>query len=84
MPKLPDDSFAKVLRNLREARGVTRDALAEALGVQRRRIRDIERGRLPPLSDERIGKAAFVLGIPPTPLMLAAQATRSAMVAPCP
>ena len=55
--------FAMRLKQMREARGLTQDALAKKVGVSRAYLARLEMGRHdPPLS--RLRKLAKALGVP--------------------
>ena len=55
-------NFGKRLRQLRQARGLTQEALAEALGVHVRTVRNMEAGVHGPQFDN-LEKLAQVLGV---------------------
>ena len=71
-PEPDPDNFGSVLRCARVAASCSLRELGEALGVSVMFLSDVERGKRPPLSPERIAIAAKYMGTSHEPMLAAA------------
>ncbi|MBX3465303.1 MAG: helix-turn-helix transcriptional regulator [Planctomycetes bacterium] len=69
-------TFGKTLRRCREQAKKTMGELARELAVSPAYLSDVERGRRPPLVEERLKRAARFLSVEPETLIAAAAAER--------
>ena len=68
----PLDAFGLLVRRAREAKGLTQDALAEALGRSQGFVGDLERGRYADVGSVLIAQLARILDLDPRDQIVAA------------
>ena len=66
-----DEGFGAVLRRSRKQAGKLLGDVAQHLGVALNYLSDVERGKRPPLTNERIQALAAYLNVDPQPLIAA-------------